>query len=111
MTVSSIRSETEYERFKSRKPIVVVEFYAEWSKLSKGFDPTYEAISNDKQNLDVAFGRADADQLSDLLTNEGETILPTFIVFVRGGEFAKIVGPNETELKAKIREARAKLAI
>jgi thioredoxin 1 len=77
---------------------VVVDFWASWCKPCKTMAPVFADFSKKPEFANIAFLKVEADPNPDVLQTYGVTVLPTFLLFNNGKEFARVTGVNNHSL-------------
>ena len=96
-------SDFENEVLKSSK-LTVVDFTASWCGPCKMMSPVFEALSKEMTN--VKFLKLDVDENQEIASKYNVLGVPTFLVFNKGKEVARIVGGiSKDQLKSKIQSA------
>jgi thioredoxin 1 len=72
----------DFERTITDNDIVLVDFWASWCGPCRTFAPTYEAVSEDNQ--DVVFGKVDTEAEQLLAGQFGIRSIPTLMAFREG---------------------------
>lgn len=72
----------DFERTITDNDIVLVDFWASWCGPCRSFAPTYEAVS--EENQDVVFGKVDTEAEQLLAGQFGIRSIPTLMAFREG---------------------------
>jgi thioredoxin 1 len=72
----------DFERTVTDNDIVLVDFWASWCGPCRSFAPTYEAVS--EENQDVVFGKVDTEAEQLLAGQFGIRSIPTLMAFREG---------------------------
>jgi thioredoxin 1 len=72
----------DFERTVTDNDIVLVDFWASWCGPCRSFAPTYEAVSED--NEDIVFGKVDTEAEQLLAGQFGIRSIPTLMAFREG---------------------------
>jgi thioredoxin 1 len=72
----------DFEKTVTDNDIVLVDFWASWCGPCRSFAPTYEAVSEDNQ--DVVFGKVDTEAEQLLAGQFGIRSIPTLMAFREG---------------------------
>ena len=84
--------------------LTVVDFTASWCGPCKMMSPVFEALSKEMTN--VKFLKLDVDENQEIASKYNVLGVPTFLVFNKGKEVARIVGGiSKDQLKSKIQSA------
>jgi thioredoxin 1 len=72
----------DFEKTVTDNDIVLVDFWASWCGPCRSFAPTYEAVSEDNQ--DIVFGKVDTEAEQLLAGQFGIRSIPTLMAFREG---------------------------
>ena len=87
--------------------ITVIDFWAPWCGPCRILGPVIDELAT--ENVDIAIGKVNIDENSNMASEYGIRGIPTIIFFKDGEVAGKIVGmKNKTELQAKIDELKNK---
>ncbi|GBC72061.1 Thioredoxin [Candidatus Calditenuaceae archaeon HR02] len=84
-------SDAEFDRFVSKYPLVVVDFWAEWCAPCRFMAPVIKELASEMAGK-VVFGKLNVDYNPVTATKFGIMSIPTFIVFKDGKAIDAIVG-------------------
>jgi thioredoxin 1 len=84
-------SDAEFDRFVSKYPLVVVDFWAEWCAPCRFMAPVVKELASELAGR-VVFGKLNVDYNPVTATRFGIMSIPTFIVFKDGKPVDAIVG-------------------
>ena len=91
---------------KTRSSPIIVMFTATWCKPCQGIKPYFDTLSSD---YDSIFVKIDVDELDDVATSSGVSMMPTFVVFSGGVQVDKTSGANAGALLSMIQKAASKI--
>lgn len=74
----------------------VIDFYADWCKPCKEFEPTFDKYK--EQYTNINFIKVNVDDYDYLADEYNVVKVPTFIFFVKGKEVYRVNGAKEDEI-------------
>ncbi|MDV3166877.1 MAG: thioredoxin family protein [Vigna little leaf phytoplasma] len=80
----------DYQEIINKKPIVLVDFYAEWCGPCNKMAPILEEISSIYQN--IFFCKIDVDEYFSLAKQNKVNAFPTLILYFQGKEIKRQLG-------------------
>ncbi|GCE51129.1 thioredoxin [Thermosporothrix hazakensis] len=87
---------------------VIVEFWAEWCTYCRALTPHFERLSNAYQGK-LQFAMLNADDHHEIPIQYGIQGLPTLLIFHKGKEVARLIGPHPTRLQSQIDNVLARI--
>jgi thioredoxin 1 len=84
------------ETINNSKPIVVIDFYAEWCMPCLMIAPILEELAS--KFKEIKFARVNVDENKDLSSRFNITALPTLVVFKNSEEVERITGALPEEV-------------
>ncbi len=84
------------ETINNSKPVVVVDFYAEWCMPCLMLAPVLEELAGKLKS--IKFARVNVDENKDLSSRFNITSIPTLIIFKNGEEAERITGALPEEV-------------
>lgn len=93
--MAKIIKENEFETEVLKKPIALVDFYADWCGPCKVMAPIVDEIASEKINVNVV--KVNIDEAMDLSKQYQVVSIPTLCVFKNGELVKKFVGVTEKE--------------
>lgn len=84
-------SDSEFDEFVNRYPLVVVDFWAEWCAPCRFMSPVVRELAAEMAGK-VVFGKLNVDLNPETASRFGVMSIPTFIVFKNGKPVDAIVG-------------------
>lgn len=90
-----------------KKPLVVVDFWAEWCPPCRILAPILEELEKKLKN--ISFAKVNIDKSKDLALQFGIEVVPTLLIFRKGKLIDRIIGamPFE-ELEKKLKKLLVK---
>ncbi len=82
----------EARSYIGEKPIVVLDFWAEWCIPCKAIDESLKRLSNILSTPKIAFLRVNVEEEPEFAAEYAVLNLPTVIVLFRGEEYRRITG-------------------
>ncbi|KAF2266293.1 DUF1000-domain-containing protein [Lojkania enalia] len=99
-----ITSPDQLSSLLSSSRIVVVNFYNEWSGVSRAVASVYDQLATQLSRANiVTFTNVNAEQQSQIAQTYGVTSAPTFIIFKNGNQIQRIIGANLQQLSEAIK--------
>ncbi len=93
--MAKIIKENEFETEVLKKPVALVDFYADWCGPCKVMAPIVDEIASEKTNVNVV--KVNIDEAMDLSKQYQVVSIPTLCVFKNGELVKKFVGVTEKE--------------
>ena len=93
--MAKIIKENEFETEVLKKPVALVDFYADWCGPCKVMAPIVDEIASEKTNVNVV--KVNIDDAMDLSKQYQVVSIPTLCVFKNGELVKKFVGVTEKE--------------
>ncbi|KAH8173439.1 thioredoxin domain-containing protein [Sarocladium implicatum] len=103
--VHDVKSKEEFAEA-LKKPVVVLDCFAEWCGPCKAISPILQKLSDDPANQDIHFVKIDVDELPQLSAELGIRAMPTFIFFKDGEKSKELVGANPPALQKLVEAHR-----
>jgi len=94
MTVTEIKSLTDFQQIIGSGKPVVVDFWAEWCGPCKAISPVFHQFSEVEEYNGVEFYKVDVDEQTEISQEVGIKAMPTFILFKDGKKVADLIGAN-----------------
>lgn len=94
MSVITLTSEN-FEKILSENEAVLCDFWAAWCGPCRMVSPVIDEIAEERS--DVAVGKVNVDEQSEIASRFGIRSIPTVIVFKHGEEHTRVVGVREKE--------------
>lgn len=100
--IKHINSLSDFREAISGSKILVVDFYADWCGPCKKISPKYEelAIKYPAVGFYKINSGSDSSDIENIVNVCEITSLPSFVFFIDGQYFTKVIGANEKELEA-----------
>ncbi|ORY80418.1 thioredoxin-like protein, partial [Protomyces lactucae-debilis] len=99
--VAELTSLSQFNDLK-KKPLLVVDFHAEWCGPCKQISPIFNALATKHASSRVVFAKCDVDRVRDVAQICGITAMPTFQFYCNGKKVDEIKGASGPALTAKI---------
>ena len=93
--MAKIINENEFENEVLKKPVALVDFYADWCGPCKVMGPIVDEIANEKTDVNVV--KVNIDEAMNLSKQYQVVSIPTLCVFKNGELVKKFVGVTEKE--------------
>lgn len=93
--MAKIINENEFENEVLKKPVALVDFYADWCGPCKVMGPIVDEIANKKTDVNVV--KVNIDEAMNLSKQYQVVSIPTLCVFKNGELVKKFVGVTEKE--------------
>ena len=84
-------SEANFEQVIKSKPVVMIDFFANWCGPCKMLSPILEQIVTGGE-VDVTIAKLDIDESLEIAKQFGVMSVPTMIIFKNGDEVERLVG-------------------
>ena len=84
--------------------LIVVDFFADWCAPCKNFAPKLDRLSNSYPEAIFYKVNVDDEAMADVIKQFGVTAMPTFVLLKNGNILGKVMGANEAELLAAIKQ-------
>ena len=98
--VTNILSKDQFDQIKTKDPLVVVKFTAEWCGPCKTISPVYESLST--ENSSIRFLEVDIEECDDLALSLGVSSIPAFHAYSDGELLDNFVGADVNKLMTLI---------
>jgi len=89
---------------------VIVDFTAEWCPPCKALNPVYAQLSLEYNGV-LRFASLDVDEHQQTASTYGIMGMPTLVVFHKGKDVKRFIGPHPTRLKRLIDQALGELRV
>lgn len=83
--------------------LVLIDFHATWCGPCKRIAPFVESLAEEYKDKLIVL-KADVDEVEELAASQKVTVMPTFVVFLKGKRVADFSGANEEKLKELVLE-------
>ena len=100
-TVQSIESLEQWESVLSNTERVVCHFWAAWSESCLQLQAVMQQLALD-QGQELKFVQVEAEKIPEISLRNNIVAVPTFILYKKKGEFARVNGANAAELTNKV---------
>ncbi|KAE8210566.1 hypothetical protein CF319_g3854 [Tilletia indica] len=106
MSVTPLKSLSEFNAAIKDNKAVVIDFWAEWCGPCKMISPIFEKLA-DQHGEKVKFFKVDVDAAPDIGQELGIRAMPTFQLYVDGQKSGEVVGAIPPQLNGLISQAVA----
>jgi len=96
--VTPIDSYEEFKKILASGATFVVDFWATWCGPCKMIRPVFDKMAASGTFKDVKFYSVDVDDQSDIATEVGIRVMPTFMVFKDGSKIDEMTGAAPANL-------------
>jgi thioredoxin 1 len=101
--VQFVTNEQIFWKTLQERPVVIVDYHANWCGPCKMIAPVFEDLS--KQHPTVHFIKVDVDQLSSVSAREGISAMPTFVTYIQGQRYEELRGADRNGLGRLVKSA------
>jgi len=101
-------SAVEFRRQMESQAFTLVDFFAEWCGPCKMIAPQVDQLA--MLHPHITFLKLDVDQCPDVSGSCSIAAMPTFILFARGKEMARVTGANPAKLRELLQQATSMAA-
>lgn len=81
---------------------VTVEFSAEWCPHCHALEPVLARLDRKEYQGEVNFVKTDVDESPDIAAHFGIQGMPTLLLFHKGKEIGRLIGPHPSRVKRNI---------
>ena len=99
--VQSIESQEQWDSVLSSTETVVCHFWASWSESCLQLQAVMQQLASD-QGPKLKFVQLEAERFPEISLKNNILAVPTFIMYKKNGEFARVNGANAAELTKKV---------
>lgn len=102
MTVTPIKTLSEFRETLEKNNVVIVDFWAPWCGPCRFISPVLEKMSESAPG--IYFAKVDVDEAEDVSQEYGIRAMPTFIAFKDGEKVDEVVGADPSKLERMIEQ-------
>ncbi|KAI0297593.1 putative thioredoxin [Multifurca ochricompacta] len=107
MTVTEIRSLSEFHDIINSDHPVVIDFWATWCSPCRMISPIFEKLSDTDTFTQVKFYKVDVNEQSEIATEVGISYIPAVIVFKNGDKVKGVISASPAAFESLVKDAVA----